>query len=74
MEYNVHLEKSVIPQMKIYIYIYIYIYFNKFPVFYGTRAVSSGVKRPGHETDHSPIFNAQVKSGGEKHPLPHTSS
>jgi hypothetical protein len=33
-----------------------------------------GVKRPGHEDDHSPPFAAEVKNGGAIYPLPHTSS
>jgi hypothetical protein len=33
-----------------------------------------GVKRQGHETDHSPLSSAKVKNGGAILPLPHTSS
>jgi hypothetical protein len=36
--------------------------------------LSPGVKRPERETDHSPPTNAEVKNGGDIHPLPHTSS
>jgi hypothetical protein len=33
-----------------------------------------GVKRPGHEADHSPPSNAMAKNGGAIPPLPHMSS
>jgi hypothetical protein len=33
-----------------------------------------GVKRPGHEADHSPPSSADVKNGGAVSPLPHMSS
>jgi hypothetical protein len=33
-----------------------------------------GVKRPGHETDHSPPSGAEVKNGGAIPPLTHMSS
>jgi hypothetical protein len=39
----------------------------------GTGALSSRVKRPGLETDHSPS-SAEVKNGGTVPPLYHTSS
>jgi hypothetical protein len=38
------------------------------------RAVSSGVKRPGREADHSPPTSAEVKESGSIHPLLHTPS
>jgi hypothetical protein len=37
-------------------------------------AVSLGVKKQGHKTDHSPPYSAEVKNGGAILPLPHTSS
>jgi hypothetical protein len=33
-----------------------------------------GVKRPGHEADHSPTSSAEVKNGGALPSLPHKSS
>jgi hypothetical protein len=36
--------------------------------------VSPGVKWQGREADHSPPFNAKVKTGGDKTPLAHMSS
>jgi hypothetical protein len=36
--------------------------------------ISLGVKRPGHEADHSPPSSAEVKNGGDMPPLPQTSS
>jgi hypothetical protein len=33
-------------------------------------ALSSGVKRPGHEADHSLPSNVEVKNGGAIPPLP----
>jgi hypothetical protein len=35
---------------------------------------SPAIKRPGHDADHSPASNAEVKNGGAIPPLPHTSS
>jgi hypothetical protein len=40
----------------------------------GTGAVSPGVKRQGHEADHSAPSNAEVRNGGAIPSLPHTSS
>jgi hypothetical protein len=40
----------------------------------GARALSPGVKRPGHETDPSLPSNVKVKNGGAIPPLPHMSS
>jgi hypothetical protein len=37
-------------------------------------AVSLGVKRQGHKTDHSPKYSGEVKNDGAILPLPHTSS
>jgi hypothetical protein len=37
-------------------------------------ALFLGIKRQGHEADHSPPFSAEVKNGGAVLPLPHTSS
>jgi hypothetical protein len=37
-------------------------------------AVSSGIKRPGRESDHSPPSSEEVNNGGAVSPLPHTSS
>jgi hypothetical protein len=39
-----------------------------------TGGFSLGVKRPGHEADHSPPSSAEVKNGGAIPPLPQTSS
>jgi hypothetical protein len=39
-----------------------------------TGIVSPGVKRLGHEADHSPPFSAEFKNSGAIPPLPHTSS
>jgi hypothetical protein len=36
--------------------------------------ISSGVKRQGHEANHSPRSTAEVKNGGAIPPLPHISS
>jgi hypothetical protein len=36
----------------------------------GGGGLSLGVKRPGHETDHSPPSSAEVKNGGAIPPLP----
>jgi hypothetical protein len=44
------------------------------PIQWAPGALSSGVKRPRHESDHSPTSNAEVKNGGAILPLPHTSS
>jgi hypothetical protein len=35
--------------------------------------LSPEVKRPGRETNHSPLSSAKVKKGGTISPLPHTS-
>jgi hypothetical protein len=40
----------------------------------GTGTLSSGVKRPGQETDHSPPCNVEVKIGGVIPPLVQMSS
>jgi hypothetical protein len=37
-------------------------------------AISSEIKRPGREADHSPPSSAEVKCGGTVPPLPHTAS
>jgi len=37
-------------------------------------ALSWRIKRPGRETDHSPLTSAQVKKGGALHPRPYMSS
>jgi hypothetical protein len=37
-------------------------------------ALSSGIKRPGREADHSPPSSAEVKNDGAIPPLPHMSS
>jgi hypothetical protein len=39
------------------------------PIEWVPGAISSGVKRPGRETDRSPLFSAGVKKGGAKSPL-----
>jgi hypothetical protein len=38
------------------------------------RVLSLGIKRPGHDSDHSPPASAEVKKNGSIHPLPHKSS
>jgi hypothetical protein len=40
----------------------------------GTSALSSGLKRPEREADHSPLSSAEVKNGGAMPALPHMSS
>jgi hypothetical protein len=44
------------------------------PIQWMPEAPSSGGKAAGHEADHSPPTNAEVKLRGSIHPLPHTSS
>jgi hypothetical protein len=44
------------------------------PIQWVPEALSRGVRRQGHEADHSPPFSAEVKNGEVKPPLPHTSS
>jgi hypothetical protein len=39
------------------------------PIQWVSGAVSPGVKRPGRETDHSPLSNAKVKKGGAISPF-----
>jgi hypothetical protein len=36
--------------------------------------LSPGVKRPGHEADHPPLFSTEVNMRGAVYPLAHTSS
>jgi hypothetical protein len=43
------------------------------PVQWIARALSSGLKRPGHKTAHSPPSSAKVKNGGAIRPLLPTS-
>jgi hypothetical protein len=38
------------------------------------RTLSPGLKRQGHEANHSLQFNAEVKNNGAIPPLPHMSS
>jgi hypothetical protein len=40
------------------------------PIQWVQGALSLGVKRPGHEDDHSPLFSAEVKNGRAIPPLP----
>jgi hypothetical protein len=40
----------------------------------GYQGLSPGVKRQGHEADHSPPCSAEVKGGEAIPPLPHMSS
>jgi hypothetical protein len=44
------------------------------PIQWIPEALSSVEKRPGHEADHSPPPNADVKNVGAIRPLPHISS
>jgi hypothetical protein len=44
------------------------------PILWVLRAISSGVKRLGHEADHSPPSSAKVKNGGVITPYAHVSS
>jgi hypothetical protein len=44
------------------------------PIQWVPRVLSSGIKLPGRETDHSPPSSADVKNGGAIPPLPHMSS
>jgi hypothetical protein len=39
-----------------------------------TGAFSPGVKCPGYDTDYSPPFNGEVKTGGTIYPLPYIHS
>jgi hypothetical protein len=39
----------------------------------GTGCFSPGLKRPGHEADHSPVSSAEFQNGGDIPALPHTS-
>jgi hypothetical protein len=48
--------------------------FNQPPVQMLARDFSPGVKRPGHEADHSPPTSARSIKCGSIHPLPHTHS
>jgi hypothetical protein len=40
------------------------------PIKWESGAVSSGVKQPGREADHSPPSRAEIKDGGVMPPLP----
>jgi hypothetical protein len=42
---------------------------NQPPIQWVPQALSSGVKRPGHEADHSPPSSAEVKNGEATSPL-----
>jgi hypothetical protein len=44
------------------------------PIQWVMGTLSSGLKRPEREADHSPPSNAEVWKGGAISPLPHTSS
>jgi hypothetical protein len=44
------------------------------PIQWVPGGLSSGIKRPGREADHSPPFIAEVKKGGARPLLTHTSS
>jgi hypothetical protein len=44
------------------------------PVHWVPRVLSTGVKRPGHEADHSPLSSAEIKNDGVIPPLLHMSS
>jgi hypothetical protein len=44
------------------------------PIQWISALILSGAKRPGREVDHSSPFDAYVKNGGAKPPLPHMSS
>jgi hypothetical protein len=37
----------------------------------GTGVFFLGVKWPGHETDHTPVYSSEVKNSGDRPPLPH---
>jgi hypothetical protein len=41
------------------------------PIQWVMGTISPGIKRPGHETNHSPPSSAKVKNGGAIPPHPH---
>jgi hypothetical protein len=46
---------------------------SAFPIRWVPGAPPPGIKRQGHEADHSPPSSAEVKNGGALPPLPHMS-
>jgi hypothetical protein len=42
------------------------------PILWVQRQISLGLKRPGHEADHSPLCSTEVKNDGAVTTLPYT--